>query len=43
VYEALPCADGFADDGSPLDAAAVTERRDAFVRTALDQLPTPIS
>lgn len=30
---------GFADDGSPLDAAAVTERRDAFLRTALDQLP----
>ena len=29
---------GFADDGSPLDAAAVTERRDAFLRTALDQL-----
>jgi Ser/Thr protein kinase RdoA (MazF antagonist) len=34
---------GFADDGSPLDAAAVTERRDSFLRTALDQLPTPIS
>ena len=34
---------GFAGDGSPLDAAAVTERRDAFLRTALDQLPTPIS
>ncbi len=34
---------GFADDGSPLDAAAVTERRDAFLRTALDQLPAPIS
>jgi hypothetical protein len=32
---------GFAGDGSPLDAAAVTERRDAFLRTALDQLPTP--
>lgn len=29
---------GFADDGSPLDAAAVTERRDAFLRAALDQL-----
>ena len=27
---------GFAGDGSPLDAAAVTERRDAFLRTALD-------
>lgn len=34
---------GFAGDGSPLDAAAVTERRDAFLRTALDQLPAPIS
>ena len=34
---------GFADDGSPLDTAAVTERRDAFLRTALDQLPTAIS
>jgi hypothetical protein len=34
---------GFADDGSPLDAAAVTKRRDEFLRTALDQLPTPIS
>src|SRR5829696_5812052 len=34
---------GFAGDGSPLDAAAVTERRNAFLRTALDQLPTPIS
>ena len=34
---------GFAGDGSPLDAAAVTERRDAFLRTALDQLPTPVS
>jgi aminoglycoside phosphotransferase (APT) family kinase protein len=33
---------GFADDGSPLDAAAVTERRDAFLRTALDQLPTRV-
>src|SRR5439155_20344031 len=33
---------GFAGDGSPLAAAAVTERRDAFLRTALDQLPTPI-
>jgi Ser/Thr protein kinase RdoA (MazF antagonist) len=30
----------FAGDGSPLDAAAVTERRDAFLRAALDQLPT---
>jgi hypothetical protein len=34
---------GFAEDGSPLDAAAVTARRDAFLRTALDQLPTRIS
>ena len=31
---------GFAGDGSPLDATAVTEQRDAFLRTALDQLPT---
>lgn len=30
---------GVADDGRPLDAGAVTERRDAFLRTALDQLP----
>jgi aminoglycoside phosphotransferase (APT) family kinase protein len=29
---------GFAPDGSPLDAAAVTDRRDVFLRTALDQL-----
>jgi hypothetical protein len=28
---------GFADDGSLLGAAAVTERRDAFLRTALSQ------
>jgi aminoglycoside phosphotransferase (APT) family kinase protein len=28
----------FADDGSPLDAFAVTERRDTFLRIALDQL-----
>jgi aminoglycoside phosphotransferase (APT) family kinase protein len=34
---------GFAGDGSPLDTAAVTERRDAFLRTALDQLPARIS
>ena len=34
---------GFARDGSPLDAAAVTERRDAFLRAALDQLPARIS
>ena len=34
---------GFADDGSPLDGAAVTERRDAFLRTALNQLPAAIS
>jgi aminoglycoside phosphotransferase (APT) family kinase protein len=30
---------GFADDGSPLDSKAVTDRRDVFLRTALDQLP----
>lgn len=30
---------GFADDGSPLDASAVTERRDTFLRAALDHLP----
>jgi hypothetical protein len=30
---------GFAGDGSPLDAAAVTERRDAFLRSALDLVP----
>jgi hypothetical protein len=29
---------GFADDGSPLDTAAVTERRDAFLSAAVDQL-----
>jgi aminoglycoside phosphotransferase (APT) family kinase protein len=40
VMQAWP---GFADDGSPLDAAAVTERRDAFLRTALDQLPARTS
>lgn len=34
---------GFAGDGSPLDAAAVTERRDVFLRTALDQLPSGVS
>jgi hypothetical protein len=34
---------GFAGDGSPLDAPAVTERRDAFLRTALDQHPARIS
>jgi hypothetical protein len=34
---------GFAGDGSPIDAAAVTERRDAFLRAALDQLPARIS
>jgi aminoglycoside phosphotransferase (APT) family kinase protein len=30
---------GFADDGSPLDAAAVSQRRDEFLRTAIGQLP----
>ena len=34
---------GFAVDGSRLDGAAVAERRDAFLRTALDQLPAAIS
>jgi hypothetical protein len=34
---------GFAADGSRLDAAAVTERREAFLRTALDQLPARTS
>src|SRR5919204_2361048 len=34
---------GFAGDGSPLDAAAVRERRAAFLRTPLDQLPARIS
>jgi len=29
---------GFAGDGSPLDAAAVRDRRDVFLRTALDLL-----
>ncbi len=33
---------GFAEDGRPLDATAVTGRRDVFLRTALDQLPTRI-
>ena len=33
---------GFADDGNPLDAATGTERRDGFLRTALDQLPTRV-
>jgi len=40
VMQAWP---GFADDGSPLDAEAVTKRRDAFLRNALDQLSTRIS
>lgn len=30
---------GFAADGRPLDAPAVTERRDEFIRSALDRLP----
>jgi hypothetical protein len=29
---------GFSADGSQLDTAAVTQRRDAFLRTALDGL-----
>lgn len=31
---------GFAEDGSPLDAAAGTERRDEFLGAALDGLAT---
>lgn len=31
---------GFADDGRPLDTADVTARRNDFLRTALDRLPT---
>ena len=31
---------GFADDGGALDGAAIGARRDAFLRTALDQLPS---
>jgi Ser/Thr protein kinase RdoA (MazF antagonist) len=38
-----PLWPGFADDGSPPDAEVVTERRDEFLRAALDQLPAPIS
>jgi hypothetical protein len=34
----VPDGEGFADDGSPLNAEALTERRDAFLRNALDQL-----
>lgn len=30
---------GFADDGEALDTSAVTERRDAFLRNALEQFP----
>ena len=30
---------GFATDGSPLDTAAVTRRRDAFLLAALDRMP----
>jgi aminoglycoside phosphotransferase (APT) family kinase protein len=30
---------GFADDGSRLDAAAITGRRDAFLQAALDRMP----
>jgi aminoglycoside phosphotransferase (APT) family kinase protein len=37
-----PEGPGFAGDGSPLDAEALTERRDAFLRNALDQLPARI-
>ena len=38
-----PIWPSLADDGSPLDAEAVTERRDAFLSAALDQLPAPTS
>ncbi len=38
-----PDGAGYADDGSPLDAEALTERRDAFLRNALDQLPARMS
>ena len=34
-----PSGPGFADDGSPPDAEALTKRREAFLRNALDQLP----
>jgi hypothetical protein len=34
---------GLAVDGSRLDGAAVAERRDAFLRSALDQLPAAVS
>lgn len=37
VLEGWP---GFAEDGNPLDAEAVTARRDAFLQTALDHLST---
>jgi aminoglycoside phosphotransferase (APT) family kinase protein len=37
-----PGGPGFAGDGSPLDAEALTARRDAFLRNALDQLPARI-
>ena len=36
----MPDGEGFADDGSSLNAEALTERRDAFLRNALDQLPS---
>ena len=31
---------GFTEGGNPIDAAAVSARRDAFLQTALDHLPT---
>lgn len=36
----VPDGEGFADDGSPLKAEALTQRRDAFLRNALNQLPS---
>ena len=36
----VPDGEGFAADGSPLNSEALTERRDTFLRNALDQLPS---
>ena len=36
----VPDGEGFADDGSPQKAEALSERRGAFLRNALDQLPS---
>ncbi|MHB1445950.1 MAG: aminoglycoside phosphotransferase family protein [Acidimicrobiales bacterium] len=38
-----PEGPGFANDGTPLDGEALTERRDAFLRNATDQLTAGIS